>query len=101
MCTIPGLLHEVWMRPDECHPGEHLPACTLFGPDGDDARASNEPGSYCVLVFWATSHFDAMTFYHQWLHGETYTTREELDYRPYPAELTEAQRKYLDGISGR
>lgn len=43
MRTLLGYLHEVWLRPDEY--GNLLPACIPSGPDGDAARALNEPES--------------------------------------------------------
>lgn len=95
MWNPPGLLLEVWMCPDENNPGEYLPACYQFGPEGDAARSLNEPGSVCVLIFFATSHFDAMSFYYRWVHDEEYTTIHQWDYQPYPPEWIEAQRKFL------
>lgn len=45
-----GYLHEVWLCPDEF--GNALPACIAHGPDGDAARALNEPGSDWIWTFW-------------------------------------------------
>lgn len=96
MLTPPGFLHEVWLRPNEY--GQYLPACLHFGPSGDKAREMNEPGSICVLIFWANSHFEAMTFYYSFLDYGTYTTDEEWDYKLYPLEWFEVQRVYLNTL---
>jgi hypothetical protein len=98
MWNHPGLLLEIWMCPDEHNAGEFLPACYPLGPEGDAARSLNEPGSFCVLVFWAESHFDAMTFYYRLVHGEEYTTTHLQDHQPYPEAWIEAQRRYLAGL---
>jgi hypothetical protein len=84
MWKFPGLLLEVWLCPDQNNPGEYLPACHYFGPQGDAARALNEPGSFCVLVFRAESHLDGMTYYHRLVDSDTYTTTNESDRQPYP-----------------
>ncbi len=96
MITPPGYLHEIWLRPDE--DGYYLPACYAFGPTGDGARELNEPGSYCVLIFWASSHYEAMTFYYSFLNYGTYTTDQEWDYKPYPLKWFEEQRAYLNAL---
>ncbi|MDX3774997.1 hypothetical protein QE250_12810 [Chromatiaceae bacterium AAb-1] len=95
MWNSPRLLLEVWMCPDENNPGEYLPACFPLGPEGDAARSLNEPGCVCVLVFFAESHFDAMSFYYRLVHNEEYTANHPEDYQPYPEKWIEAQRKFL------
>ncbi|SEH71171.1 hypothetical protein SAMN05660691_00933 [Rheinheimera pacifica] len=95
MWNLPTLLLEVWMCPDENNLGEYLPACLPFGPEGDAARSLIDPDSFCLLVFFAESHFDAMSYYYRLVHNERYTTNNPEDYRPYPAKSIEIQRKFL------
>mgnify|MGYP007009307753 CR=1 FL=1 len=86
-------LLEIWMCPQE--DGEVLPSCVPLGPAGDRARELNEPGSVCVLVFWARSHFDAMNFYNEFLGLGPYSTEHQQDHHEYPSEWLEKQRQYL------
>lgn len=88
MKTLPGYLHEIWMSPDEIE-GEYLPSCIAFGPSGDGARALLEIRSYCVVVFWANCHYEAMQFYYSFLGRGTYTTDQDWDYQKYPEEWYE------------
>lgn len=95
MKTLPGYLHEIWMSPDENNDGEYLASCIALGPSGDRARALLETGSYCVLVFWASCHNEAMQFYYSFLGYGTYTSDQDWDYQEYPIEWHEEQRSYL------
>ncbi len=44
------------------------------------------------MRFWAGSHYEAMTTYHQFLGHEEYTTKHAGDYEPYPSDWRERQK---------
>src|SRR6185312_13177789 len=72
-----GYLHEVWLCPDG-H-GNALPACIPYGPDGEAARALNEPGSEWVWTFWASSHAEAMSIYYDFIGYGKYSPQYDDD----------------------
>lgn len=76
-----GYLHEVWLCPDER--GKLLPACIPHGPDGDAARALNEPGSEWVWTFWARSHAETMGLYYEFVGYGKYIIQDDVEHQPY------------------
>jgi len=88
-----GYLHDVWLCPDG-H-GNHLPACLAHGPDGDAARALNEPGSEWVWTFWASSRAEAMGIYYEFVGYGKYTPQCDDDLLPYSEAWYERQAAYL------
>jgi hypothetical protein len=94
-----GYLHEVWLCPDS-H-GNALPACIPYGPDGDAARALNEPGSEWVWTFWASSHAEAMSIYYAFIGYGKYTTQYDEDRLLYPQAWYERQAAYLSFYCAR
>ena len=60
--------------------------CCLAGPRGDGARAMLSEGARLLTTFEASTHFEARTAYNKLLEYEPYTTDQEWDYEPYPAE---------------
>lgn len=93
MGKAPGYLHDVWLCPDG-H-GNFLPACIANGPDGDAARALNEPGSEWVWTFWASSHAEAMSIYYEFVGYEKYSPNGDEDFQPYLQAVCERQATYL------
>ena len=80
------LLHEIWVDP------EGLELCVLAGPDGADARALLPGNSRLVHTFKASSHLEAMQYYHQYLGREPYESSfPDIDSRPYPDDWAERQ----------
>ncbi len=88
-----GYLHEVWMCPDE-H-GRSLPACIPFGPDGDGARALNEPGSEWVWTLWAHSHAETMDVYYEFAGYGAYIVQNNVERQPYSTDACERQKAHL------
>ncbi|SDJ02027.1 hypothetical protein SAMN04487926_13034 [Paraburkholderia steynii] len=88
-----GYLHEVWLCPNE-H-GQSLPACIPVGPDGDAARALNEPGSEWVWTFWTRSHAETMVVYYEFVGYGEYCVLNDLDRQPYSSDAYERQTTYL------
>ena len=82
-------VHELW----EEHDGRTM-VC-FAGPAGDAARASLEPGARLSWVFEASSHFDAMTRYHDRMEWAPYNSPQPLDLEPYPSEWIVEQRAAL------
>lgn len=93
MRTLLGYLHEVWLCPDEY--GNLLPACIPSGPDGDAARALNEPESKWVWTFWAHSHAETMRVYYEFVGYGVYAVQNDVDYQPYSPDVCERQMAYL------
>ena len=91
-----GYLHEIWFCPDGS--GNLLPACLPFGPDGDAARALNEPGSRCVYIFWANSHYEAMCIFYAFVDYGNYSTEFSADFEHYPHEWLQAQSEYINAL---
>lgn len=72
-----SLKHEVW-RDEEgktmlCYAGEL----------GEQARQTLEPNSKLIHTFYASSHYEAMTVYYQFMDWGEYTTEFEVDKQPY------------------
>ena len=59
---------------------------------GDDARALLLPGSQKAWTVEATSHFDAMTKYYEYMGWGKYTTEHASDFEPYPEEWLKIQQ---------
>ena len=89
-----GYVLEVWFCPDG-H-GNYLPACLAHGPDGDAARALNEPGSEWVLTFCASTRAEAMGIYYEFVGYGKYIPKCEDDLLPYPEAWCERQADYLN-----
>jgi len=94
--SLRGYIHEVWLCPSD--DGSLLPSCIDFGPAGNPARELNAPGSVCVWLFFANSHFEAMQIYYQFCGFGEYTTSEQQDHQPYPESWCLEQQKYLYGL---
>lgn len=75
-----GIKHEVWE--DE----EGLPGLCLADSRGNDFRSLMEPGSKLIHTFYASSHYEAMTIYYQFMDWGVYTTEFEVDKLPYDEE---------------
>lgn len=88
-----GYLHEIWMCPDER--GNSLPACIPHGPDGEAARALNEPGSEWVWTFWTRSHAETMTLYYEFVCYGKYAVKSDAEHQPYSRAACERQLTHL------
>ena len=82
---VDKLVHEMWRSPDG------LTTVCLAGPNGAGARSQLDPKSELVLVFKASSHYEAMTLYHNRMGWGKYQTDQQWDIRPYPAEWVKVQ----------
>ena len=91
-----GFIHELWLTPDE--DGELLPSCIAFGPSGNVARNLLESGSYCVWMFWANSHVEAMQTYYDYLGFGKYTTDQQWDFERYPENWYSEQNDYMQSL---
>jgi hypothetical protein len=67
----------------------------IAGPAGERARALLGPDARLAWVFGASSHFDAMTRYHERMEWAPYRTTESSDTDPYPREWIEEQHTAL------
>lgn len=74
------LVHEIW---EDVSRGRVLHTCCFAGPLGDGCRQTLEPGARLLTTFEAGSHFEAMTFYNNYLGREKYSTNQPSDYLPY------------------
>lgn len=92
MRSLPGFLHEVWEYRDEG--GDELWACIAFGPAGEAARTFEGGLGSCILVFWADSHFEAMSWYHDFLSREQYTSEDPWDVTRYPSDWYATQEAF-------
>ena len=81
-----SLKHELWEAPDDTEA-----TFCLSGPMGDDARKLMALGSKLIWTVMASSHFDAMTKYHQYKKWEPYKTEHSWDREPYPDEWFKIQ----------
>jgi len=86
LTNMASLVHELWIES-----AEEQTFC-LAGPMGDDARALLSPGAQKVWTVEATSHFDAMTKYYEYMRWGKYTTDYEWTYEPYPEEWLKIQQ---------
>jgi hypothetical protein len=72
------MLHELWIE------SETEQTFCLAGPAGSAARALLLPGARCVWTVEASSHFEAMCKYYEYMGwGEYKSDFPELDKRPY------------------
>jgi hypothetical protein len=88
-----NLIFEIW---ESVSDGIILHACCITGPRGDGQRQLLEPASRLLATYEADSHYNAMLYYHNYLGREIYTTREPLDYEPYPDEWAIEQQSFLN-----
>lgn len=65
--------HEVW------EDLEGLTSMCLADERGDDCRKLLEPNSKLIHIFYASSHYEAMTIYYKFMNWGTYTTEFEID----------------------
>ncbi len=79
-----ALLHEIWIESDDN--GQDLESCCLAGKDGEEFRKSLSSNARLMRTFEASSHYEAMTIFHEILGREKYTTTHEWAYLPYPEE---------------
>ncbi len=63
-----------------------LNACELAGPRGDEARKWHGKNAKILATFLASSQFEAITIYNNYLRREKYITIYEQDCVPYPEE---------------
>ena len=91
-----GYLHEIRLH---SHDNETLPSCVAFGPSGDGARILGDElegvVGKCVWVFFANSHYEAMSIYYEFLGYGDYSTDKDWDYKKYPNTWYEDQKAYL------
>jgi len=80
------LRHELW----EDNGGKEYTFC-LAGRHGDGARSLLSPSAKSIWTIDAESHFEAMTKYYQFMDWGEYSTDQEWDKQPYPAEWTDDQ----------
>ena len=69
--------HQVWNSP------EGLTTLCFADERGDGSRSFLEPGSTLIHTFLASSHYEAMTIYYQFMDRGVYTTIFEQDKEPY------------------
>jgi hypothetical protein len=75
------LMHALWVEKD----GDGQTFC-LAGPLGEEARKLLGPDAKLVWTVEASSHFEAMTAYYQFMGWGQYTTDQAWDAEPYPKE---------------
>ncbi len=86
---MPKLIHEVWEEIGDG--GMVLHTCCLVGPKGDGCRRMLSQMARMITTFEASSHFEAMTIYHQFLGREPYAAVQAWDYEPYPDDWLSQQ----------
>lgn len=69
--------HQVWKSP------EGLTTLCFADERGDGSRSLFEPGSTLIHTFLASSHYEAMTIYYQFMDWGVYTTIFKQDKEPY------------------
>ncbi len=74
--------HEIW------EDAEGLTTLCLADERGDACRQLLEPGSKLIHTFFASSHYDAMTIYYQFMDWGVYTTKFEADKDRYKKHST-------------
>ena len=84
---IHKLKHELWKEAD----GNGFTFC-LAGSMGDGARKLLEPEAKLIWTVEASSYFEAMTAYYEFMNWGTYTTDQEWDMQPYPSEWFNTQQ---------
>jgi hypothetical protein len=73
----PKIKHEVWLDK------EGLTCLCLSDERGNDAREMLGEGRQFIHSFYASSHFEAMTIYYQYMDWGEYKTIFEIDKEPY------------------
>ena len=78
------LKHELWKDIG----GEEYSEYTfcLAGPRGEGARKLLSSEAKLIWTVEASSHFEAMTAYYEFMEWGDYTTDQEWDSKPYPEE---------------
>ena len=75
-----NIKHDVWQESD----GK---TAVCFSDDsGKECRKLLEPGSKKIHNFYASSHFEAMTIYYNFMGWGKYETQFEVDKQPYNAK---------------
>jgi hypothetical protein len=72
-----SIKHEVWQEV-----GGETMLC-YAGELGKQARLTLEPKVKLIHTFYASSHYEAMTIYYQFMDWGIYTTDFEVDKEPY------------------
>lgn len=72
-----NIKHEVWEQPDGCT------VLCLVGEESRAARKFLEPGRKLIHCFYASSRFEAMNTYYQFMDWGNYTTMFDIDEEPY------------------
>lgn len=83
------LIHELWIESDQ-----EQTFC-LAGPMGADARALLGRGAQKVWTVGASSHFEAMKKYYEYMGWGVYTTDHKWDHEPYPEDWLRLQKSGL------
>lgn len=69
--------HEIWQEEG----GETM---LCFADElGEASRQTLEPNAKLIHTFYASSHYEAMTIYYQFMDWGEYTTDFEVDKEPY------------------
>jgi hypothetical protein len=91
--TMATLLHELWLDTSD------LPGLCINGPEGDGFRSLQEPGSRIIKVIEASSTFDALTKYYEYLNWGEYTSEFSQDHIPYSDERLRIQMEWRKSIT--
>jgi hypothetical protein len=78
------LVHELWVEKD----GDRQTFC-LAGALGEGARKLLGPDAKLVWTVEASSHFDAMTAYYEFMGWGKYETDHTWDSEPYPEDWSQ------------
>ncbi len=78
--------HDIWRD------GKGLTMLAFSGDLGEAARAYLAEGSKLIHSFEATSHFDAMTKYYEFMGWGVYEAEFEIDKAPYDLEQLRKRR---------
>jgi hypothetical protein len=90
------LLHELWQSIED---GGEVHTFCLAGPRGVGCRETLPSDAKLVWTVWASSHYEAMSLYHERQGWGTYSTDQAWDLEPYPAEWIAEQRGFLAAVS--
>ena len=93
MISNRGLLHELWEWQEN---GVTLSSFIIAGPHGAEARARLPADAKLAWTAWAVSHCEAMTLLHDRIGPEPHTSDSTSDFEPYPEDMIEAQRSFLE-----
>ena len=69
--------HEIWADTDG------LTTLCLADERGDACRKLLDTNNKLIYTFYASSHFEAMTIYYEYMNWGIYTTDFEVDKKPY------------------